>query len=78
MEVGATCYCLGEAQDIFTVSVVLDRAAVLLDADGYGHGTESFTKLYKTMGEWEKRVHPERVGTDSSAIKYGEPPWIKL
>jgi hypothetical protein len=61
MEVGATCYCLGEGNDILTVSMVLDKAAVMLDAQGYAHGTESFTKLYKTLDEWEQRVHPERV-----------------
>ena len=59
MKVGATCFCLGEAQDVFTVAMVLDKAAVLTDAAGYNHGTESFTKLYQTLDEWERRVRPK-------------------
>lgn len=55
MKIGATCFCLGEGLELFTVSMVLDKAAVLVDAAGYGHGTESFTKLYKTLNELELR-----------------------
>ena len=43
MEVGAWCYCWGEAQDKFTV------AALLLDSGGHCHGLESFTKLHRQV-----------------------------
>ena len=55
MKVGAWCYCLGEAFDVFTVDMVLDKAAVLSTASGYAHGIESFTKLYQSQDELEKR-----------------------
>ena len=63
MKVGATCFCLGEAQDVFTVVQVLNKAAVLNTAGGYAHGTESFSKLYKTLDELERRTYSAKKVT---------------
>lgn len=52
---GAWCYCLGEAKDKFTIDKVFKNSATLLTASGNQHGLESFTKLYRTMNELEKR-----------------------
>jgi hypothetical protein len=51
MAVGAWCYCLGEGRDRFTVGVICDKAAALINAQGEEHGLESFTKLYQDVSE---------------------------
>lgn len=44
LTVGATCHCLGEGDDIFTVIAVESNAAALAN-NGKPHGWESFEKL---------------------------------
>lgn len=52
VEVGEWCYVRGEAYDLFRITQVLDKAAVL---EGYYNkvfqGTESFTKMHR---KWPK------------------------
>jgi hypothetical protein len=57
MKVGATCFCLGEAQDVFIVDTVGNNAAFLVTSGKkrLGHGWESFTKLYKNIQELDAR-----------------------
>jgi hypothetical protein len=55
VEIGAKCFCLGEAFDEFTITAIYDKAVSLIRLDGYCQGTESFTKIYQNMDELETR-----------------------
>lgn len=52
---GEWCYCLGEGNDKFLIDQIFDVSATLITNDGFAHGMESFTKLYKTIEELEQR-----------------------
>ena len=52
---GAWCYCLGEGLDKFIIDQVFKNSATLLTEDGFSHGMESFTKLFRSSEELEKK-----------------------
>ena len=47
IKAGVRCYCWGEAYDIYTIGVVGQYAATLIDSNGCQHGWESFNNLHQ-------------------------------
>lgn len=57
MKKGAKVWCIGEAQEVFTVLELGKKgfdAAYLLNSNGHDHGWESYKKLYLPNTQYKK------------------------